>query len=155
MRDNDVRTSVGVWQGRLGLSGWHIAVIYSTDGLTVGDRRMFAKCERHEFFDKATFRFDPCVLNDDQDGLGDTIERDHINSGVLDWEEYIEVTIIHELLHMTMRSLMQVNEMVREQIGASAGAIWDAAWIRAEEEFCERTAQALYDSWPLVESGIA
>lgn len=152
MKDNDIRTSVGVWQARLGLSHWQVAVIYSDEPITAGDRRMFAKCERHEYFDRATIRFEKCVLDDNASGLPDSIERDHINSGVVDWEEYIEVTIVHELLHMSLRNLMEAGDLVGSELGSAQRDVWNAAWIRAEEELCERTAIALVEAWPM-ESG--
>jgi hypothetical protein len=146
MTEERLNELVGIWACRLGLDSWRIAVIFD-DQISIGDRRVFARCERSEFFDRATIRIDRCALEDSAERLGDTIERDHVNTDTMGWDEYIEITIVHELLHMSLRNLVETGDLVRDDITPQTKHVWDAAWRRAEEEVCERMAVALVESF--------
>jgi hypothetical protein len=62
-------------------------------------------------------------------------------------EEFIEITIVHELLHCAVRDLMETGDLVRSDLSSMVLSVWDGAWRRAEEALVERLALALVQHW--------
>lgn len=128
------------WQARLGLEHWRV-VVRLEDTVMVGERRVFARTQRSEYFDRATLTFDKTIIETGK--LEDCIEADLLHAGTVSMERFIEETVVHELLHMSLRNIMETGDIIREELTRSEADVWDKAWRRAEEELCERTAIAL------------
>lgn len=140
MTIEDLYGLVVLWQERLGLEQWRIAVILE-EKVFLEDRRVFAKAQSSEYFDRTTLTFDKNIVETGE--FDDCIEWDLISTGAVSIEDYIEETVAHELLHLVLRNVTEVSDLVRDDLTPAQKHIWDGAWRRAEEELCERTAVAL------------
>jgi hypothetical protein len=144
MTEERLNELIYLWQERLGLKGWRIAVQLDSP-VMMDDRRVFARACRSEFFDRATIMFDRAIIEGGQ--FEDCVEADLIRAGEVSAEQYIEETVVHELLHLAMRNIMEASDLIRDDIHPSTRSTWDRAFRRAEEELCERTAISLVESF--------
>lgn len=145
MTDDQIKKRIAVWQKRLGLDSWSIAVEYKPE-VSIDNLRVFCRCARHQFYDRATLVFDEAVRSKECP-LPDSIERDMITSGVATWDEFIDQTIGHEMIHCALRDLMEAGDIVREHISPAVADVWDKTWRRAEEACAERMSIALTRSF--------
>lgn len=132
------------WQARLNMEHWRIAVVVKEEVLTA-NKPVFMKMCRSEFYERGTLEVSVYAL--DPVNLPDSIERDLFQTSAVTHEEYVEESVVHELLHLQLRDLTEAADLVRDQLAPHVADVWDAAWRRAEEATVERMAVALRSNW--------
>lgn len=138
---------LAVWQKRLGLSEWTIAVTWSDDNPEVDGHACHMKVTRSQFYKRATLDIGPTAIS--FTNLPDCIEKDVIANGIYTHLEYVEISIVHELLHLSLRDLMRATELAEQELHPSVRSIVGEAQQQAEEGIVEQLAQALVRTWKL------
>lgn len=139
-----IQELVDKWQARLNMEHWRIAVVLKEDVEHHG-RKVFMAMRRSEFYDRGTLEISACAL--EARLLPDCIEKDLYETSAVTHEEFLEESIVHELLHLQFRDLMETGDLIREQLAPHVADVWDGAWRRAEEATVERMAIALRGNW--------
>lgn len=112
---------VKTWQRRLHLDRWYIEVkweVLSEDGV--------AETIPEDMYDHATFKFNPDKL------LGKS-------------PDYIEKTVIHELLHLHDRDRKMLFAEIEGSLSPEVWRLYDRIIYQQTEGFVDRLASCLYD----------
>lgn len=145
MTEKQIRQLVAKWKPRLGLDDWYIAVLFEED-VKVDGRRALMSMHRSTYYKRGTVHVDRSSMQ--QWSLKDCIEGDLLADEQVSFEDFMEQAIVHELLHLAFRDMMQAGDLVTEDIHPSSRNVWAEAWNRAEESTVENLAIALVKSWP-------
>lgn len=138
---------LAIWQSRLGLSDWTIAVTWPEDNPEIDGHACHMKVQSSHFYKRATLSIGPTSMN--FDNMLDCIERDVIASGIYTHLEYVEFSIVHELLHLALRDIMCTMELVNQELHPTVRRVVTEATQRAEEATVEMMAQTLVRNWNL------
>jgi hypothetical protein len=103
------------------------------------------KVNRSDHYDRAVVEVGVGCL--DYTALPSCIERDLLELGKWDPSEYVEVSVVHELLHMCLRDIVRASDFIRTDIHPTTRDSWDNAFEQAEEQTVERMAFALVRAW--------
>lgn len=141
MTEQQVRDTIALWQQRLGLNHW--AIVVKIDTPQLDGKTCLATVERSTFYDNATITVHPAVIGESTLPTG--VDTDAING---DAEHYYEGALVHELLHVLLRDVLEAGDLIRDQLSRPAIDVWDGAWRRAEEATVDRLAAALVANWP-------
>lgn len=141
-----IRCWVAKWQTRLGVDDW-LVILKFENGVTVGDddKRVFARIHRSQYYEQATMTIDIGVT--DPSTLPESIDRDLLEDPIHALL-YAESQVVHELLHLVLRDVMEASDMVRDHVSGPIAAMWDEAFRRAEEATVDRLAIKLVRNWP-------
>lgn len=134
------------WQFRLGLTDWQIAVDFDDSTPSANGHLCHMKIHRSTYYKRASLTVGIGSL--DPSKLPDSIELDLMKNNIVSHEQYVEISIAHELLHLIARDLVCVMEMVEEQLHPSVRGMLHEAQTRAEEQMVEQLAEALVTNWP-------
>ena len=122
-----------IWKARLGLSDWRIELILGG----CSDETTYMEVEHSTFYERAVIHVNPWLL-----GQGPTPEYVLMKEALTD--DFIEVSLVHELLHMHTRNIRVV---VREDLfGVVSRELHEQlknAMERADEQMVDRLAEAL------------
>lgn len=138
----EFRELLAKWQERLGLEDWQIALDFKAD-VTHGPDNVLCTMRIHRsvFYPRATLEVSEGAL--DHEKMPDSIDKDLIVQGEVTQFEKVQTDIVHELLHLRLRDIMEASDIVRGQLSPTVTEVWDRAFRRAEEDTCERLAMAL------------
>ena len=130
---------LAAWKERLGLDMWTIALSFENREVRAHGDLAIMSCERDSHYDRAVLHVSdfvvtgdwlPCI--DSQLMIDDELEG-----------ELVERVIVHELLHIVMRDIVEVTDLVRDQLSGPVLDVWDGAFKQAEEQTVDRLAAAL------------
>lgn len=135
------------WQHRLGLNGWTIAVTWPDKNPEVNGHPCHMKILSSTFYMRATLEVGLTSL--DVESMPDCIEKDVIANGIMTHDHYVEVSLVHELLHLALRDIMRTAELVDQEIHPNVRTLLEDTRQRSEEATVEAIAQALVQNWQL------
>lgn len=136
MTEHKLRQLVSKWANRLGLDRWDLHV-----EITTLDDDTSAETRRSPQYDSATIRFQPWMA-----GHGDP----PTGWPGAPWDDTeIEKTVVHELLHCSMRDIKHAAcDILDGQLHRDVEKVWERGVYTAEEKVVSRLADALVDNWP-------
>lgn len=122
MSREDIERVVDVWKGRLYLAHWQTTIAWDRP-LDEGDA--IGECDRYDSYDYATLRFAPSLF---------TSDRRKVNT-----------TVVHELLHMSMRDLEWAACSVEKLLPKAVYTLFDARFEHEAEAMIDRLATILVE----------
>lgn len=132
------------WQRRLDMEDYRVAVVFK-EVVDVDDKKAFMRMCRSEYFKRGTLQVSNSAL--DPSTLPDCIEKDLFDTDTVMFDEFLDESIAHELVHLLLADLMEASDVVRQHIAAPVAHVWDTAWRRAEEKVVEHLSVALSRNW--------
>lgn len=130
---SNIERLVERWQPRLGLGHWHIEVRRTVNPFD--DESTAMEIEQHPNAHRAAIRVADWLLDGGEDRLDIIDEID---------ADFVEKTVVHELLHLHFRDLRQVwDEFCEEEVAGQTKAVLQQASTRAEEGAVDMLARAL------------
>jgi hypothetical protein len=118
------------WQRRLeplGVGHWRIDAVHIVDEPTPG--REAAACVR------PSAHYDHCEFWFKHDYIDNCSARD------------LDLTIIHEWVHVAMRSLDNAIEIADDMLGSVVEEVWNARIVHERENLVERISRQIYVLW--------
>lgn len=137
MTEKQLRDAFDRWQHRLGLDLWQITISIEpceTDSILM-------ECRRSSSYDAATIAVQPYVLTGKIPGT--VTDRPVADLS----DTYLEMKVVHELLHCVTRDLRYVEDLYDRQLHPDAWRAVEQAYKRAEESTVDRLANALTRTW--------
>lgn len=118
---SDIEEILGEWQRRLNLSHWRIKIDWEKDAPEFAEAEFSAS----DWYDSAEIM---------------------IKKGFEEWDRReANITIVHELVHVTLRDMLTAMSSVKSRLPKAAGDIWDD-WVSAgQEKAVEHLAQVIVD----------
>ena len=133
MTEAQLRGLFKLWQTRLGLGTWKIGVEFAECGRECHDI-VLMETHRPADYDTATIQVQPFALTGD-------IPEGWVIQPLTD--EYLEIKVVHELLHCVMRDMRFCDVSIDGQLHRDVDAAWQIVQKRAEEQTVDRLATAL------------
>lgn len=133
MSPNMLTALFGEWQSRLGLDDWDINIRYEEpEGATA-----VMECHRDRQYQQAVIYVHPDVFTADAKWrTGPTFD-----------DFFFEKSVVHELLHCSMRDIRYVEDMFEGKLQPDLASAVEIAYTRAEESTVDKLACALVRSW--------
>jgi hypothetical protein len=129
-----LRTLLTVWQRRLGLGEWRL--LLKIGG--VEDATAYMETHRSALYQRAVIYVQPWIV-----GLGEMPEGVLVRGGDVT-ADFIESSLVHELLHLHTRDMRAVvRDDLEERVSSDIYHLAEAAMRRAEEQCVDRLAEAL------------
>jgi hypothetical protein len=146
MTQDQIKAVFAKWQCRLKLTDWQIAIQFVNDGHPdINGHKCHMKVHRSALYKRASIEIGVGSL--DYMRLPDCIEKDLIIAGNLDPDTYVEISIVHELLHLPLRDLINTIDLVEEELHPGVRNILQEARQNTEEALVEHLAEALVTNW--------
>jgi hypothetical protein len=145
LTQEEIKGMLEVWQIRLGLGDWIIAVNWSEEPPEVNGHACHMKVHRSNFYKRAAIDIGPTAIS--YSNMPDCIEKDVVANGIYSHRDYVEFSIVHELLHLSLRDLMRAAELVDHELHPSVRNVVGDVQQQAEEHYVESMAQALVRAW--------
>lgn len=120
MTDKKVEALVAVWKERLRLNEWRIGIEFSSSS----DEDCYAEAKPSKHYDAADLTFYRKRMNE--------------------LDEYeVEVTVVHELLHLAHRDVEHIVDLLDDVLVADVAQIFGDAMKHVSEAFIDRQARVL------------
>lgn len=139
MTEAQISKMFKTWQHRLGLDHWHIEVSF-TDMPGEDGELALMECHRSECYDRANIKVQPFVVTGDWPAICDEPRGD-------DYELYVEIKVVHELLHCHMRDVRFADVDIEGMLAPAANDVYQGVQKRCEEQVVDRLAHALVKAW--------
>lgn len=122
MTNTRIKELVEAWKARLGLGDWRVDVKFVDEA---GDVEAIAQVQPSKHFDDATLIF----------------YRDELAKLKSDYE--VEVTIVHELLHLAHRDVEAITDLLDGQVHRDVETVLVESFRHSTEQFVDRMARVL------------
>lgn len=140
MTQASVREMFETWQHRLGLSHWHIEITFEDMPSDGSGEVVLMEVHLSSKYDRANIKVQPWAVTGK---WPDTIDEPR---GV-DYDLYIEIKVVHELLHCHMRDMRFSDSEIETMLAPAANEVYQGVRSRDEEQVVDRLAHALVKSW--------
>jgi hypothetical protein len=135
-----------VWMDRLGLQNWRINMHLVTE---LEEKDAYMEVHRSDAYERATIRVPRWLLDSRIAPPDGVLMTDAIT------DEFIEVALVHELMHLYFRDLRRIiSDDIYGILGREAYGILQSSADRAEEQAVDKLAESLvksFNPWHKVE----
>lgn len=131
MTEARLRRLARLWAGRLGLS--HVEIEIEVRALEEADNK--AECDPSKNYRFAKITFQPWMVGQGQ--RPETVEASEVE------DRWVEKTLVHELLHVSLTPFRKSWVALEEQIHPDAWALYEGQMRNAEEEVVDALAVAI------------
>lgn len=124
-----------VWMERLGLQNWRINMELRAE---LDDSGAYMEVQRSDVYERATVRVPQWLLDSRMPVPDDIMMRTSIT------DNFIEVALVHELMHLYFRDLRRIiSDDIYGILGREAYGVLQSSANRAEEQAVDKLAEAL------------
>lgn len=134
MTEKGLRVLLEVWKKRLGLDGWRI--LLHVGGVEA--EHAYMETSRSVSYERGVIYCQPWLFGDGEAPKDVMIRGDDLT------DDFIESSLVHELLHLHTRDMRAVvREDLDGQVLRDVYTVLNAAMERAEEQCVDRISEAL------------